>query len=278
MKHEEGKFSNNKGQSLYYQYWIPEGKVKASLFIVHGLNEHCGRYQHLASYLVDQGYAVYGMDLPGHGKSDGLRSYVDSYIDLIKPMDSYLDMIKTWQPGVPVFMVGHSMGGLLASAFLSEHIGQVDGAVLSGSLVKVPDYVSEFTIRVGKILSKVLPKFRLIEVDKQGLSRDPGVVQAYYDDPLVFTGKSTVRLSNEINNAITFVENNGHKIQEPLLILHGGDDRVCDPSWSQYLHKLISSPDKELIIYEGLYHEIYNEPEAESIFADVLSWLERQIG
>ena len=278
MKHQEGKYSINKGQSLYYQYWLPEGKVKASIFLVHGLNEHCGRYQHLASYLVDQSYAVYGLDLPGHGKSDGLRSYVGSYIDLIKPMESYLDMIKAWQPGVPVFMIGHSMGGLLATAYLAEHPGQVNGAVLSGSLVKVPDYVSAFTVQVGKILSTVLPKFRIVEVDKQGLSRDPGVVQAYIDDPLVFTGKSTVRLSNVINYGITLVENIGHKILEPLLILHGGDDRVCDPSWSQYLHDLISSPDKELIIYDGLFHEIYNEPEAATVFADVLNWLDRHIG
>jgi len=278
MKHQEGKYSINKGQSLYYQYWLPEGKVKASIFLVHGLNEHCGRYQHLASYLVDQSYAVYGLDLPGHGKSDGLRSYVGSYIDLIKPMESYLDMIKVWQPGVPVFMIGHSMGGLLATAYLAEHPGQVNGAVLSGSLVKVPDYVSAFTVQVGKILSTVLPKFRIVEVDKQGLSRDPGVVQAYIDDPLVFTGKSTVRLSNVINYGITLVENIGHKILEPLLILHGGDDRVCDPSWSQYLHDLISSPDKELIIYDGLFHEIYNEPEAATVFADVLNWLDRHIG
>ena len=277
MKHQEGKFLNNKGQSLYYQYWIPEGKVKASILLVHGLHEHCGRYQHLAKFLTDQDYAVYGLDFPGHGKSDGLRSYVDSYRDFFNPMETYLDMIKSWHPGLPVFLLGHSLGGLLSLAYLVDYPNQVKGAVLSGSLVKVPDYVSAFTLEVGKILSKVLPKFRIVEIDKQGLSRNPAVVQAYLDDPLVYNGKTTARISNEINNAITFIKNSGHNIQDPLLILHGGDDRLCDPSWSQYVHDLVSSPDKHLIIYEGLYHEIYNEPEAEMVFADVLTWLERHL-
>ena len=275
MKHQEGNFLNNKGQSIYYQFWLPEGKVKASALIIHGLNEHCGRYQHLASYLTDKGYAVYGLDFPGHGKSAGLRSYVDSYVDFIDPLETYLEMIHTWHPGLPVFLLGHSMGGVIGAAFLIDHQDRVSGAVLSGSLVKVPEYVSDFTLQVGKILAAVLPKFRIIKLDAESVSRDPAVVQAYIDDPLVFTGKTTARISNEINNAIALVEKGGSKIKLPLLLLHGGADRLCDPSWSQYLHDLVSSQDKKLIIYDGLYHEIYNEPEADAVFADLLNWLEK---
>ncbi len=274
MKHQEGNFSNDKGQSLYYQFWLPAGKVKASVFIIHGLHEHCGRYQHLAAYLTDNGYGVYGLDFPGHGKSDGLRSYVDSYLDFINPMERSLDMIRDWQPGLPVFFLGHSMGGLLGAAYLADHPHRVNGAILSGSLVKVPDYVSDFTLQIGKILSNILPKFRIVAIDIEGLSRDPAVVQAYIDDPLVFKGKTTTRISNEINYAIELVEKRGPAITDPLLILHGGADRVCDPSWSQYIYDLVSSPDKQLIIYDGLYHEIYNEPEAETVYDDVINWLD----
>ena len=275
MKHQEEYFQNNKGQSIYYQVWLPEGKVKASLFIVHGLHEHSGRYTHLADYMTNKGYAVYSLDFPGHGKSDGLRSYVDSYDDFIDPMETYLKMIQSWQPEKPIFLMGHSLGGLLAAVYLIDHPDQVNGAVLSGSLVKVPDYVSEFTLRIGKILSTILPKLRIIEIDKEGLSRDPSVVQAYRDDPLVYNGKTTARISNEINNAIDLLEKRGSIIKQPLLILHGGDDRVCDPSWSQYIHDLVSSPDKQLTIYNGLFHEIYNEPEAEMVFVDVQNWLDK---
>lgn len=277
MKHQEGHFPNTRGQSLYYQYWEPEGKVKACIFIIHGLHEYSGRYSHLASFLTKEGYAVYGLDFPGHGKSDGLRSFVESYRDFIEPMETYLQRIQSWQPDLPVFLLGHSMGGVLAAAFLTDHPNQVAGAVLSGSLVKVPDYVSDFTLQIGKILSAVLPKVRLVEIEKEAISRDPAVVKAYLEDPLVFTGKTTARISNEINHAINLLERNGSKITEPILLLHGSEDRLCDPSWSQYLHDLVSSPDKQLIIYDGLYHEVYNEPEAAAVFGDVLGWLEKHI-
>jgi alpha-beta hydrolase superfamily lysophospholipase len=277
MKHDEGNFAHPNGQSLYYQYWLPEGKVKASIFIVHGLNEHSGRYQHLARILTAQEYAVYGLDFPGHGRSDGVRSYVDSYNDFNESMESYLDMIKDWQSGAPLFLLGHSMGGLLATVYLADHPDQIKGAILSASLAKVPEYVSDFTLEMGKILSAILPKFRLIEFDKEGLSQDPAVVQAYYDDPLVYTGKSTVRISNELNYGINQIEDRGSQIKQPLLILHGGADRICDPSWSQYLHDLVSSTDKKLVIYDGFYHEIINEPEADQVFKDILNWLDEHV-
>jgi alpha-beta hydrolase superfamily lysophospholipase len=274
MKHQEGKFIYNNNQSLYYQVWLPEDKSKASVFIVHGLHEHSTRYNHLAAYLVDHGYAVYSLDFPGHGKSDGLRSYIDSYLDFINIMRIYLEMIQSWQPDVPIYLLGHSMGGLFSALFLTDSSHGINGAILSGSLVQVPEYVSPFTVKVGQILSSILPKVRLVEIDKEGLCKDPAVVQAYKDDPLVYNGKTTARISNEINEAITQLEKKGSDINQPLLVLHGGDDRVCDPAWSQYLIDLVSSPDKHLIIYDGLYHEIYNEPEAETVFIDVLNWLE----
>jgi alpha-beta hydrolase superfamily lysophospholipase len=274
MKHQEGNFDYHNNQSIYYQAWLPEGKSKASLFIVHGLHEHSARYKHVAAYLVDHGYALYSLDFPGHGKSDGMRSYIDSYLDFINIMEIYLEKILSWQPNQPIFLVGHSMGGLLSAVFLTDSPSTINGAILSGSLVQVPDYVSDLTIRVGKILSRILPKVRLVEIDKEGLSKDPAVVQAYRDDPLVYNGKTTARISNELNNAITQVEKNGSNINQPLLLLHGADDRICDPAWSQYLFDMVSSQDKQLIIYEGLYHEIYNEPEAATVFNDVLRWLE----
>ena len=149
--------------------------------------------------------------------------------------------------------------------------------MLSGSLVMVPEYVSDFTLRIGKVISKILPKVRLIGIDKSGLSKDPEVVKAYINDPLVYNGKSTARISSVINDGINYVADHGSKITLPLLLLHGGDDRICDPGWSTYLHNLISSPQNKLIIYDDLYHEVYNEPEQESVFNDVLSWLEERL-
>lgn len=276
MKHQEGKFQDNKGQSLYYQSWTPEGEAKAAALIVHGLNEHSGRYQDLAAFLTENDYAVYSLDLPGHGKSYGLRSYVDDLQDFIDPLEIYQDMIREWHPGLPIYLLGHSMGGTISAAYLIEHQDKFAGAVLSGPLVKVPDYVSNFTLKIGEILSAVLPKMRIISIDAQAVSRDPAVVEDYLNDPLVFTGKVTARISNEINKAIAIIEEKGSMISIPLLLLHGSADRLCESAWSEYLNDLVSSQDKKLIIYEGLYHEVYNEPEADTVFADLLNWLEVQ--
>jgi len=273
MKHQEGFFSEQ-DQSIYYQYWLPESPPLAILLVVHGLNEHCGRYKHLADYFTDMGYAVFGFDLIGHGKSSGTRSFVKDFPSFINPILTYLEMIKEWQPGLPVYLVGHSLGGLIAASFLIDHQEKVSGAILSGSLVMVPEYVSDFTVKIGTIISKTIPKIRLIGIDKSGLSRDTQVVTNYINDPLVYNGKSTARISSVINDGITYVAEKGSNITLPILLLHGGQDRICDPAWSTYLHNLVSSQNNKLIIYDELYHEIYNEPEHEVVFNDVLNWLD----
>lgn len=277
MNHQEGTFTSKTGTGIYYQYWLPEEKIRGILLIVHGLNEHCGRYHGMAEFFTGHGFAVYGLDFPGHGRSEGVRSYVDSFTDFTDPLATYLKMIQDWQPDTPIFLIGHSMGGLIASIFLLDHQEELQGAVLSASLVKVPDYVSDFTVRIGRLLSKVLPKFRIVPVDIANLSRDPAVVEAYRNDPLVYTGKSTVRISNVINNGINRLAEEGSRIEVPVLLLHGGADKLCDPAWSEYLYELFSSPDKQLKIYDGFYHEVYNEPEKESVLADVLAWVSARL-
>jgi len=273
MKQQEGYFSEI-DQSIFYQFWLPENPPHAVLLIVHGVNEHSGRYEHLAAYFTEKGYAVYGLDLVGHGKSSGTRSFAKDFSSFINPILTYLKMIKDWQPGLPVYLVGHSMGGLIGANFLIDHQDQVQGAVLSGSLTLIPDYVSDFTIKIGKLLSSVLPKMRLLALDSDGISRDKAVVQAYKDDPLVYSGKMTARISNVMNDGIARIAADGSKINLPVLLLHGSEDSLCDPDCSIYLHNLISSNNNQLIIYDGFFHEVYNEPEQRTVFNDVLNWLE----
>lgn len=275
MEHQEGSFLNHRGQSIYYQSWLPESQPQGILLILHGLHEHSGRYQHLASFFTEHGYAVYGLDFPGHGKSEGTRSFINSFDDITRTVFCYLEMIQGWQPETPVYVAGHSMGGLVSAIFLLEHQQHIQGAILSGSLVQVPDYITDFTISLGRLLGAVFPKLRILGIDAEGLSRDPEVVQAYLDDPLVFNGKTTARLSSEINAAISRLAEEGKAISIPVLLLHGSDDRVCDLDCSKYLYDLVSSRDKELIIYEGFYHEVYNEPDARDVFEDVLEWLKK---
>ena len=245
--------------------------------IAHGLNEHCGRYQHLAEYFINEGYAVYGVDYPGHGKSAGTRSYIKDFSEFIETLLIYIEKIKDWQPHLPVYIVGHSMGGLVGAHVLIDHPDQVAGAILSGSLILVPDNISPLTVTIGKIISTILPKLGLTAVDSSGLSRDPNIIQAYRADPLVFNGKVTTNLSIKINQAMDQVVTDGSKIYLPLLLLHGKADYIVDPVSTQFLYDLVSSENKELIYYQGFYHEIYNEPEHEQVFKDVSSWLNKQL-
>ena len=274
MKHQEGKLENINKLEIYYQAWIPEDPPRGVILIVHGLHEHSGRYHHVGKFFSDHGFAVYGLDFPGHGKSGGIRSYVDSFNDFTDPLQNLRNKIRNWYPDLPIFLMGHSLGGLISSVFLLDHQDQINGAILSGSLVRVPDYVSDFTVQLGRILSTVLPKFRILGIDIEGISRDPAVVQAYRNDPLVYTGKMTARISDVMNSGIERLAQQGAGIEVPLLLLHGSEDRLCDPAWSEYLRDLVSSQDKQLQIYQGLYHEVYNEPEADRVFQDVLKWLE----
>jgi alpha-beta hydrolase superfamily lysophospholipase len=274
MQTQENFFQNAKGEKIYSAAWLPEGEPKAAIVIVHGLAEHCGRYMNLVNHFVPHGYAVYGLDHIGHGKSEGQRVFVERFEDFITTLDQFVELVRAWQPAKPLFMVGHSMGGLIGANYLIAHQSKLTGAVLSGPGVKIPDSISPAVILLGKLLSVIAPRTGLLALDAKGVSRDPAVVQAYINDPLVFTGKNTARLAAELVKGIRQVNDQAQKINLPLLIVQGSQDTLVDPGGAPLLHSLVSSSDKTLKIYDGLYHEVFNEPEHEDVLADVLQWIE----
>lgn len=277
MKYQEGYLKGVRDTDIYYQYWLPEGEPKAILLVIHGLAEHSGRYMNVVNFLVPSGYAVYGIDHIGHGKSDGKRVYVKRFQDYTKTLKNYFDMIREWQPEKPIFLIGHSMGGLISAAYLLEHQDELSGAVLSGPGIKVPDNISQAIIFVGKMLSIITPKAGLIQMDAEGVSRDPAVVDAYVNDPLVYTGKITARLGAELLKAMQYVTDQAPKIRLPIMIVQGSDDKLVDPSGAQLLYDLVSSKDKTIKIYNGFYHEVFNEPEHEQVLNDVKTWIEAHL-
>lgn len=277
MIHAEGRFKTKSGANIYYQHWQPESEPRASLLIVHGVGEHSGRYLNVVDYFVPRGYAVYGLDHLGHGKSDGTRMFVECFSDFTGPLKAYFDMIQGWQPGKPVFLVGHSMGGLIGSVYLLERQDELKGAVLSAPAVKVSDTVSPVTIALGKALSVILPKAGLLALDATTISKDKSVVDAYVNDPLVYTGKVTARLAAEMLAAMQRVTAEAASLHLPLLLLQGSADRLVDPGGAKMLYDEASTPDKTLKVYEGLYHEVFNEPEREQVLKDVEAWLEAHL-
>lgn len=274
MKHLEGQFKGRDGLEMYYQGWLPDYEPKAVLLVVHGLGEHSGRYGNLVNHFVPAGYGVYGYDQRGHGKSDGVKGYVERFADFSDDLDILLKLVRRRHPKVKIFLVGHSIGGLVAVAYAAKHQEEFDGLILSGATLSPPADVAPATIFAARMLSSILPKTGLYIIDAAGINQDQNVVNAYKSDPLVYRGKIRARLGVELLKAMDMVGRLAAEIRLPVLIMHGSADRLASPEGSKMLYREVNSADKTLKIYEGYWHEIFNEPGRGQVLADVASWLE----
>ncbi len=277
MQHRESFFKDSGNRQIFYQYWLPETDPGAVLLVVHGYAEHSGRYMNLVTRFVGLGYAVYALDHQGHGRSEGVRAYVARFEEYTDTLDQFRKIVHQAQKDKPLFLIGHSMGGLIGALHLISHQDKLSGAILSGPGVKAPDNISAGTIFIGKMISSVMPKIGMIKLEENAVSRDAGVVKAYKDDPLVYHGKITARLGAEMLKAMGRVQAEASEIKLPILILQGTGDRLVEPSGAQMLYEKVSSVDKKVIFYEGFYHEVFNEPEHERVLNDVEKWLESHI-
>ncbi len=277
MKHLDGHLKGRGGLNLYYQSWLPDDEPKAILLVVHGLAEHSGRYNNLVNYFVPRGYGIYGYDQRGHGKSDGLRGYVDRFSSFVDDLDIFLKQVRSSHVGVKIFLVGHSVGGTVATAYAILHQNELDGLILSGALLGIPHDVAVVTIFAARILSLILPKAGLYFIDAAGISQDKSVVKAYLDDPLVYQGKIRARLGVELIKAMGTANRQFPEIYLPVLVMHGTSDLISDPKNSKMLYQKASSADKVLKLYEGYHHEIFNEPGRGQVFADTEDWLKPRV-
>ncbi len=277
MKHIEGRFRGYKNLNLYYQCWLPGEKPKALLIIIHGWAEHSGRYTNLVNHFVPKGYAVYGLDNRGHGRSEGRRGYVERFSHYLNDLKTFFNMVRSKHPDARVFLVGHSMGGTIAAAYAIHYQHEFDGLILSGTGLKAGTGFSTALIAVANVLSLLLPKMGIITLDTAAISQDKIVVDAYVNDPLVYRGKVPTRLGAELIKVMQKLPHQMSKLNLPILIMHGTADRLSDPKGSELLYEQISSKDKTLKLYEGFYHEVFNEPGREQVFADMEAWLDAHI-
>ena len=278
MAQEQGAFKGPESTDLFYQCWLPEADTRAAIIVVHGVAEHSGRYMNLVNNMVPQGFAVYGLDHYGHGRSGGKRLFVPRFSVYTDGLDMMVDKVREWESGKKVFIVGHSMGGLITSAYLLDNQDKVDGVILSGPGVKIPDHVSSVTILAAKFFSWLIPALGIKQLDSNDISRDPSVVKAYISDPLVSNGKLTARLAAQMLSACDRVMNEADKITLPLLILHGGADALVDPEGARQFHGAVGSKDKSLTIYPDKFHEIFNDPGYDRVFSDISRWLDARSG
>jgi lysophospholipase len=240
---------------------------------VHGLAEHSGRYADFAGHFVSRGFAVSCFDLRGHGKSGGRRGYVTHFEDYLEDLDILRGLSVRDNPSRPLFLIGHSVGGLIACAYAASGDRGLQGLVLSGPTLKPGASVSPLTIALARVLSALAPRLGVSTIDASSISRDKAVIDAYVSDPLVYRGKIKARLGGELIKAMEALPAKLPRIAVPVLILHGSADRLSNIEGSSMLHRAVASRDKTLRVYDGLYHEVFNEPERESVFEDLENWL-----
>jgi alpha-beta hydrolase superfamily lysophospholipase len=277
MKNGENDLIGSGGLHLYSRSWRADLE-QASVVIVHGVGEHSGRYAHVAERLVAAGCAVHALDLRGHGHSEGRRAVIDRFSNAVNDIDLLVDRVAARNNGRPLFMVGHSMGGALALNYALEHADKLSGVVLSAPAVAL-DGAPWLVRQSSKLLSAVAPNMGAIAVDPKLVSRDPTVVNDYVADPLNWHGRLPVRTVAEL---VAFAEKLPKRLATlhlPILLMHGGEDKLAGVSGSWMVHNGVSSSDKRVLVYEGLYHEIFNElqEDRKRVLDDLAKWIERHI-
>ncbi len=275
MKTQSGTIMAQDGTSIYWKGWVPDHSPKAVVHVIHGYAEHIDRYGNVIDELLPAGYAVFGNDHRGHGRSEGKRGHVRSFQEFIDDEKQFRrEVIQARFPKMPYFVLGHSMGSLIAMNYVEQNAVDVKGLVLSGTGAEPGTDIPKALLAVTKILSKILPSVHVKSpLPPEFISRDVDVVKAYVNDPLVYN-VITPRLAHEMNRYVVIGAQNAFKIQIPVLIQLGSRDTAF--SGQKELFEMIGAKDKTFKLYEGLKHEVYNELAADrmKVLADLRSWLD----
>ena len=275
--HREGTLPS--GQ--YWQGWTADataGAVAGAVVLVHGLHEHGGRYGWVAGRLATGGYGSYAVDHPGHGRSPGTRGDLGSMAATVEGVAQLVRLAADRHPGLPVFVYGHSMGGLVSLQYLTgTPDARVAGAVLSAPALDT-SAASDLQLRIAPVLARLLPTLGVLALDAGTISRDPQVVADYRADPLVHGGRVRARTGAEMMLAVAAMPERLPGLTLPLLVLHGGADRLVPPAASELVPARAGSADVTRTVYDGLFHEPHNEPEKDDVLTDVLGWLDAHRG
>ncbi|MEU1209976.1 lysophospholipase [Nocardia sp. NPDC005825] len=272
---ETGEFQGAGGR-VFWQAWLPDAEPRAVAVIVHGYAEHSGRYAHVARRLTESGFAVYALDHTGHGKSEGARANIGSLDIAADNVRTMLATATGRHPGLPKFVIGHSMGGLTTAYFATRDQPEVDGLVLSAPAIDI-EAGNAVQRLAAPLVAKYLPNVPVVKLDSKLVSRDPEVVRAYDEDPLVHHGGVPARTAGEMLRAGEYVKAHLDRLTAPLLVQHGSADGLASPTGTDKVELGAAAEDKTVIRYDGLYHEIYNEPEQDKVLTDVVNWLEAHL-
>lgn len=268
----EGGFVGVRGLRIHHRSWLPPGQARGIVVIAHGFAEHSGRYARVAERLVAEGVAVRAADHRGHGLSEGERTSVVRFDDYVDDLTTVITEAREEWPSLKVILLGHSMGGLVALRLAVRDASLINGLVVSAPAA-CPGDVSRLKLTVGQALSRVAPNTAVLRLPLNKISRDPAVVEAYNSDPLVFRTPIKARLGAEMLATMARVDAGLPAMQVPLLVMQGTSDGLVDPGCGPQVYNRAGSPDKTLKMYDGLWHEIFNEPERKHVLDDLSAWV-----
>src|SRR5436309_707753 len=275
ISERDERIDTTDGLTLFVRSWRPDGPARAVVALVPGFNSHSGYYAWPAQQFAASGVAAYAVDLRGRGRSDGERFYVQKFADYVSDVAALVTLAKSREPGLPLYLLGHSAGGVVACIYTLEHAGAVSGLICESFAHEIP--APDFALAVFKGLSHLAPHAHILHLKNELFSRDPGVVQAMNEDPLIAHETQPTQTLAEMVRADERLKREFPQITLPVLILHGTADKATNPSGSQHFYDAAGSRDKTLKLYEGHFHDLLNDHGKEGVMADINGWIAAHI-
>lgn len=273
---KKNSFKTRNGYRLATYYKNSVESSNRAILMFHGYAEYTDRYRAFIDRLSKEGFHVFAIDHVGHGRSDGKHGYIRSYRDLIGDASEWVESLMESNPDYDWYVFGHSMGGGVAIQVVSELQPEIKAMVLSGPLIMLPEIVPAAIAMLGRMIAAIWPTLPVVPIDVDLMSRDPEVIKVFREDPNSYVGKVRARTAVEIEKLALSTQRKVSMIDTPFWVGHGSLDRLTDPSGSRLLYENALTPDKELKIYPGLFHEIINEPEGQVVIHDICQWLKKR--
>ncbi len=275
IESSEETVNGKDGNQIFFRSWHPPGPPSALVVICHGVNSHSGQYEWTARQLAGSGFVVYALDLRGRGKSSGERFYIEDIDEYVGDLATLVDLAKTRESGLPVFLLGHSAGGVVSCVYTLEHQAELDGFICESFAFKVP--APGIALSLIKGLSHIAPRAKVLKLHNEDFSRDPEAVRALNSDPLIAGEVQPASTVAALVRADDRLEKSFDQITLPVFIMHGTVDKATVPAGSQFFYEHAGSPDKTLKMYEGHYHDLLNDYGKEDVLADTTHWIRQHL-
>jgi alpha-beta hydrolase superfamily lysophospholipase len=260
---------------IFLRSWRPAGKPRAVVVICHGVNSHGGQYTWAAEQLVAGGFSVYALDLRGRGKSDGPRFYVETVADYVSDLAAVIRLAKSRDPGLPVFLLGHSAGGVVSCTYTLDNQAELAGLICESFAFRVP--APDFALAIIKGLSVIAPRLPVLALKNRDFTRDPKALAALDADELTHKEVQPAKTVAALVRADERLKRSFFQITLPVLILHGTADKATVPSGSQFFHETAGSKDKTLKLYQGHFHDLLNDFGKDEVMADIRAWMDQRL-